>query len=769
MTEKAESQSSNTESKTYKFLGQRIPLHDGIQRLQGEMPYTGDLEFAGMLHLRLVISPHAHAKIKSIDLSNALKVPGVMGVFRAEDLPCGTKVINSRTSAVLAKKRVLFNGQPVVAVAGESIQAAEDGAEKVKVEYELLDPVIDLEEAVRPEGPVIWPEGIPDSDVDLAADHGGDQAGKQAQQGPRSNVNQGDVYERGDLEQGFRLADVIIERTYRTSFVHQSYLEPQVCVVNPEIGGRLSVYVSTQGPRSIRKEVARLMSLPLSKVNVVPMAVGGGFGGKHGLIEPLVAAVALKMRRPVRLELNRGEDFMGGMPSPACQVELKTGATSEGTFCALEARILMDNGIFASPWGNLLATLLGSTYNVPHARVEYSEVNTNKPMGGPYRAPSAPLSAYVLESNVDLMVKELELDPLEFRYHNAASTGDEMINGTHWQSVNIQACLERLKEHPLYQNNTNEENTGSGFAVGVWRCNVSPAGANCRMLEDGTMQLYLGTSDISGIHTGFAQVVAETLDLPLESIEVIQQDTQSGPIAPVSGGSMVSYSVIPAIREASEEVRERLLKLASEHFEASTKDLELHQGSIRVKGVPSQMVSLTKLVKKAESSRGGEGPVMGSGKCSLPENAPAASVHWVKVKVDPETGEVTPLHYLAIQDVGFALNPMLIEGQIHGGVVQGLGWGMREGMEFDEQGVLLNPSFMDYALFRADEIPPIEIELIEAPSPYGPYGIRGVGEPPIVPGAAALASALQNTTGVRICELPISSESLWQAMTKNGF
>ena len=209
-----------------------------------------------------------------------------------------------------------------------------------------------------------------------------------------------------------------------------------------------------------------------------------------------------------------------------------------------------------------------------------------------------------------------------------------------------------------------------------------------------------------------------------------------------------------------------MLKLASDHFEASIDHLELHQGTVRVKGVPTKTVSMANLVKKAQSTRGGEGPVMGSGNCSLPENAPAASVHWVKIRVDPETGEVVPLHYLAIQDVGFALNPMLIEGQIHGGVVQGLGWGMREGMEFDEQGLLLNPSFMDYALFRADEIPPVDIELIEKPSPHGPFGIRGVGEPPIVPGAAALASAIQNTGGIRFCELPVHSENIWQAMKK---
>ena len=618
--------------------------------------------------------------------------------------------------------------------------------------------------AVNSEGPVIWPDGIPESEVDLAADHGAEEADKKNKHGSPSNVNQQDVYKRGDTQKGFLEADVIVERTYRTSFVHQSYLEPQICVVKPEMDGGLCVHTSTQGPRSVRNEVARLMSLPLRKVNVVPMAVGGGFGGKHGLVEPLVASVAQALNRPVRLELTRGEDFMTGMPSPACLVQLKTGATKEGHFCALESRILMDNGIFASPWGNLLANLLGSTYHVPHVRVEYLEVNTNKPMGGPYRAPSAPLSAFVLEANVDLMVRELGLDPIEFRCRNASRTGDPMITGKPWPNVNIRSCLEKLRNHPFYAESVKKENIGSGFALGIWPCNVSPAGANCRILEDGTVQLFLGTSDISGVHTGFAQVVAEVLDVPLETIEVVQQDTHSGPVAPVSGGSMVSYSVIGAIREASLEVRDRLLKLAANHFEANIQDLELQQGKVRVTGVPSQSVSVSQLVKWSETSRKGEGPVMGSGSCSLPDNAPAPSVHWVQVKVDPDTGQVTPLKYLAIQDVGFALNPMLVEGQIHGGVAQGLGWGLREGMEFDDQGLLLNPSFMDYALFRAYEVPPLEIILVQEPSTHGPYGIRGVGEPPIVPGAAALASAVEDAVGVRISELPIRPQTLWEAM-----
>ena len=733
------------------------------------MPYTADLAFAGMLHLRLVISPHAHAKILSIDLSKAEKVPGVVGVFRAEDLPSRNQVINSRTSAILAKERVLFNGQPVVAVAGETVQAAEDGAEKVEIEYELLDPVLDLETAVLPDSNVIWPEGIPDSDVDMAADHGGDQAEKQDTKGPQTNINQGDVYQRGDLEQGFKSADVIIERTYRTAFVHQSYLEPQVCVVNPEIGGSLSVYVSTQGPRSVRNEVARLMSLPISKVNVIPMAVGGGFGGKHGLIEPLTAAVALKMKRAVRLELSRGEDFMGGMPSPACHVTLKTGATRDGQFCALDATVLMDNGIFASPWGNLLATLLGSTYNVPNARVEYSEINTNKPMGGPYRAPSAPLAAFVLESNVDLMAKDLKLDPLEFRLQNAAETGDEMINGTQWPSVNIKTCLERLKDHPLYQESSQEENTGSGFAVGIWRCNVSPAGANCRMLEDGTLQLYLGTSDISGIHTGFAQVVAETLDLPLESIEVLQQDTQSGPIAPVSGGSMVSYSVIPAIREASEEVRERLLKLASDHFEASIDDLELHQGTVRVKGVPTKTVSMANLVKQAQSTRGGEGPVMGSGNCSLPENAPAASVHWVKIRVDPETGEIDLLDYAIAEDCGTVVNPMIVNGQICGGVAQGIGTALFEEIPYDETGQPLASTFADYHWPGPTSLPPFRIAHIVTPAKGTEYGMKGMGEGGAIAPPAAIANAVRDALlsggiDAEIAETPMTPRRVYAAI-----
>ncbi len=756
--------SSSTDREKFRYLGRGTPLRDAVEKVTGRLRYTADLPLPGILHIRPVLSPYAHARIVSIDREQARMVTGVVAVLVAEDLPSRDQAINSRSSAILARDRVLFNGQPVVAVVGETPSAAQDGAEKVQVEYEPLEPVVDPEKALLESSMEIWPDGIPESEVDIAADHGAERNSRKEASANPPNVNRRHLYQRGNLEQGFRAADAVVDKTYRTEYVHQAYMEPQACAVMPEPDGGLTVFTGTQAPRGVRNEVARLMSLPQQKVNVAPMPVGGGFGGKHGLMEPLAAAVAITLNRPVRLELTRTEDFLSAMPSSGCVVNLKTAADKDGAFLALEALILMDNGVFATPWGNLLATILGSTYNVPNVSVECLEVNTNKPMGGPYRAPSAPLSAFVLESNVDLMVRELGLDPLEFRNRNACSGEEPMINGKPWPSLGIRECLTRLREQPLVQNAETGENEGIGIALGIWPCNAAPAGANCRVTQDGTVQVFLGSADISGINTGFAQVAAEVLDVPLDAVEVIQQDTRNGPIAPVSGGSMVSYSVIHAIRSAVEEVREQLLTLAADHFEADARDLELNQGQVHVKGLPGRTVTLAALAEKAESSRGASGPVMGSGRSAVPENAPAASVHWVKVRVDPETGVVTPLKYLVVQDVGFALNPTLVKGQIQGGVAQGLGWGLREAMVFDQQGLLLNPGFLDYSIFRADEVPPLEIEMVEYPSPHGPYGIRGVGEPPIVPGAAAIANAVEDAVGVRITELPIRPESVWRAM-----
>ena len=659
----------------------------------------------------------------------------------------------------------MFQGHPVVVVVGETPQAAWDGAAAVDIDYEELDVVADIASALKPGAPLVWPNGIPEDESDVSSDHGAEEGMYEELEFLPPNVHGGGTCSRGDIEKGFAEADLVLERCYHTGIVHQGYLEPQVCLASPEPMGGMTIYTSTQGPRTIHKDVARLLDLPHSSISVVPMTVGGGFGGKHGLLEPLAVAVALEMKAPVKLELSRTEDFMTSMPAPAARVWLKMGVKKDGAICAIQAKIDIDNGVYAAAsWCELLARLLASGYKTPNLKIDCREVLTNKPMAGPYRAPTAQTASFAMESHMDDLARSLNLDPIEFRIKNAASAGDPMVDGKPWPSLGLKECLNTLKESELWQNRQTNENEGWGIAVGLWPCGVSPASAVCRMLPNGNVQVQVGSVDISGINSGFVQIVAEVLSIDPSKVEIIQVDSHAGPVAPPSGGSQVSYSLAGAISGATRNVKDQLAKLAAEHFEAAEKDLVFEDGSVHVNGLPSKAISLAKLAKQAESRKGGAGPVIATSSNSIQENAPAVAVHAVKVAVDSETGKVTPKNYIAVQDVGFAINPMLIEGQVQGGVLQGLGWGLWEEMPYDAQGQLLASNFLDYAMPRADDSVFVDAVLVENPSPLGPLGIRGVGEPPIVPGGAAVANAVREVTGVRFEQLPIRPQALWKAM-----
>jgi len=754
----------STRTSEYRYLGKRTLPVDTKDKLRGLLSFTGDLKFAGMLHVRVALSPHPHARILGVDRSAAEAVPGVVAVLAAEDLPTRDQVISSRMSSVLAREKVLFEGQPVVAVVGETVAAAQDGVEALEVAYEPLPAIPNLDAALRPDAPILWPNGLPKDAIDVSADHGGVDQQESEDSGPPSNIHTENKYARGDVEQGFAESDFVLERTYRIPAVHQGYLEPQASVAAPEGSSGLVVYASTQGPRTIRKEVARLLQMPRSQVRVVPMPMGGGFGGKHGLIETLVAAIAHKLRRPVRLELTRTEDFLTSMPAPEHRIDLKMGVKQDGQLCALESRLYLDNGAFSAPWSGLAATLLASQYLIPHINISANEVNSTRVMTGPYRAPSAPQAVFAMESHMDDLARELGLDPLEFRYQNAAGGGDPMIDGNPWPSLSLREVLDKMREHPAWANRASRPDEGVGLAAGVWRCNAAPASAVVRVEGDGSVQVLVGSVDISGVNSGFVHVVAETLGVLPEQVTITQGDTTSGPAAPVSGGSMVTYSVAGAIADAASEIRQRVTKMAADRFEAREDDIEIQEGKVFVRGVPSKAVTLAEFASKVESSRGKGGPLLAHGNSAVEVNAPAASAHLVRVKVDKETGVVTPLEYVAVQDVGFALNPLMVEGQLQGGALQGLAIGLQEQLVYDEEGHLQTPSFLDYALPRCDEAPSVEPVLVEIPSPVGPFGIRGVGEPPIVPGAAALANAVKNATGIRVEKLPIRAPELWEKM-----
>jgi CO/xanthine dehydrogenase Mo-binding subunit len=383
---------------------------------------------------------------------------------------------------------------------------------------------------------------------------------------------------------------------------------------------------------------------------------------------------------------------------------------------------------------------------------------------GAYRAPGATQATFALESNMDELARALNLDPLEFRLQNAAETGDPTGAGEIWPDMGLKLVLNRMREHPAWQNRSRQPNEGIGLAVGGWPCFMTPSSSICRVDSDGTVRLHLGSVDISGVNSSLILVAAEVLGVSPDQIELIQGDTQTGPFGAHSGGSQTTYSMAGAVANAAQEAKRKLLELASDHFEASAEDLEIRNGQVQVRGVPGRMISLGELVELAQTKPGGPGPIIGEGHAAVEQNAPAFTVHLAKVKVDPDTGQITPIQYVAIQDVGFALNPLMVEGQIHGGAVQSLGWALQEAMLYDEEGQLLTGSLMDYAVPKFDSVPAIEAVLVTNPSPLGPFGARGVGEPPITAGPAAIANAVRDAVGVRLTALPLHSETVWQAL-----
>lgn len=752
-------QAGNTPN--FKYLGKPRPLIDGLDKVTGHVTYVADVTLPNMLYMKPILSDYAHARILGVHKEEALALAGVVAVLSAGDLPTRDKMISSRNSAVLAKDKVLFAGQPVAVVVAESEAAAADAAGLVYIDYEPLPAVVSLEDAMRPEAPAVWPEGLPSDDDDMSDMHADTVKGDAKEAGDKpNNVSSSNHYERGDLERGFAEADVVIERRYKTNLVHQAYLENHAVVADPDPLGRgITLYTSTQGQYAVRDIVAKLLDFADSQVTVKTMTVGGGFGAKYGIYEPLVASVALALSRPVKMVLSRSEDFRSTTPAPAIIIELKTGAKKDGSVTALQARVMVDNGVFSFHHGGIVATLLGGYYRWPNLKIDAYEVHTHKLQVGAYRAPGAPQATFAIESSMDDLARGLALDPLEFRLKNAVEGGDP--NGTNelWpEGIGLKKVLQRLREHPLWQ--TRRPGEGVGVAVGGWPTAAGSAEALCRVDSDGSVRVSVGTVDISGVNSGFALVVAETMGVSPDQV-VIEGTGTDGAYGPASGGSQITYSTAGAVQQAVHEAKGQLIKLAAEMFEAAEADIDIVEGQAQVKGVPDKTIPLSALVKRGRRKLGG---IVAEGRARPPQNAPGFVAHLIKVDVDKATGVVTPRDYVTVQDVGFAINPLLLEGQMHGGAVQGLGLALHEAMVFDESGQLLTTGFFNYSLPRSDNVPRVEAIFVENPSPHGPFGARGIGEPPITAGPAAVANAIKDATGARITELPIRQETLWRAL-----
>ncbi|MEX2611973.1 MAG: xanthine dehydrogenase family protein molybdopterin-binding subunit [Gaiellaceae bacterium] len=752
-------------------IGVARPRIDAPDKVTGATRYAADGYVHGLLHARPVLSTEAHARIRGIERDAALAVPGVVAVLDAGDLPIAASG-NDRTVEPLAREEVIFAGQPVALVVAESEAAAEDGAELVVVDYEPLEAVVDVEQAMRPGEALARLADDAESGGDLESIHAGVDRGEDADDEEELSGNVLDSVHRnsGDVAAAFEASDAVVSGTFRTPWIYQAYIEPQVATAWIEPNDTLVVSTSTQGSFVTQRELARAFELPLSRIRVIAEPLGGAFGGKFALVEPLAAGAALALRRPVRLVLTRAEDFQATNPASAQVTELRIGARKDGTLTAITARMIVDRGSNAG-WGveGISSLLVAGPYRWEAHDLRGYGVQTNRFTFGAYRGPGAPAAAFALETLLDELAAELDLDPLELRLRNAVVEGDVGVSGNAFPTIGAVEVLECVREHPLWQTRDSlPDDEGIGVALGYWPGGNEPAAAVCRIDQDGTMTIVTAAVDMSGVNTGFAAIAAEAFGLSPEQVRVVTADTATGPYSGASGGSKVTYTVGKAVQRAAEAARVKLLAAASEELEIAPDDLEVVDGVVRAVGAPDRSISVEEIARMALRFGGRYEPIEGHGGSAQTVGAPSAAAHLVHVRVDRETGEIELLGYAMAQDVGRALNPALVEGQMRGGVAQGIGWSLLEELAHDEDGQLLTGSFMDYAIPLAERVPAIDTLIVEVPAPDGPFGAKGIGEAPVIASAPAIANAVAAAVGLRLRELPMTPPRVWAALTDSS-
>ena len=753
-----------------KGVGLAIPRADGAEKVTGKTEYVADLKPKGMLHAKLLRSPHAHARIKRIDVSKAKALPGVRAVIVAADIPGLKKKAPTRAHAVLAIDRVVFVGQPVAAVAADEPAIAEEACDLIQVDYEVLPAAVDPLGAMQVGAPPVAEAGT-EADTSEALAHSGVAAAKsEAKPSKAVNISQQAKINRGDLAKAFAESDVVIEKTYRIPMVHQGYLEPHAALAQWDQQGQLTLWSSTQGSFNTRSEVADILGLEENQIKVIPMECGGGFGGKiRALCEPITAVLAKATGRPVRYVMTRREELDAGNPAPQVIIKLKTGVKRDGTLMALDADTIIESGAFSGAVLTMSAVFIASVYKFPNFEVRGFEVLTHKPSIAAYRAPTAPHTFFAIDSQMELMAQALGVDSVEFRMRHLMQEGDPMANGQKWQSNGAKQVLARIAEHPLWKNRkawsaqsgkNGRGLCGTGLAVGGWIPGLQPTGATVRLNPDGSLTVLTGQVDIAGTNIALAQIAASAYGLDIDKVKITTGDTDVAPMTGLSAGSKTIYTVGTAVLEAAKDARKQTLQIAAAEMEAAIEDLEIEDGRVVVRGVPDKGVTLASIGKKGNLYMSKVPPVLGVSHPAFAVQAPAFAAELAKIEIDPDTGETKIHDFVVVQDAGKAINPLGVEGQMQGGAVQSIGIALTEGMMYDKNGRLMNPSLLDYRKLTAADLPNIETIIVEVPAPAGPFGARGVGEPPIVPAPAALANAVHDATGVRLTELPLSPERI---------
>ncbi len=736
-----------------KQVGRRPVRHDGVEKVTGHALYGADIRLPGMLHAKVLRSPHAHARLLSVDTSRAEAHPDVRAVVAAADLPAldadaaADVQLGHMRDTVLARDKVLFAGHGIAAVAAATPHAAEEALRLIDVEYDVLPAVTNVEDAMSPDAPALH-EGL---GVDVA---------------PGPNLCAHDVHSLGDVEAGFAEADLIVEREFRTSTVHQGYVEPQTATAAWSGDGRLTVWCSSQGHFRMRDEVARVLALPVSRVTVVPMEIGGGFGGKlRAYVEPIAALLARKAGRPVKLTMTRAEVFQATGPTCGSYVRVKMGATVDGRLTAAQAHLVYESGAYPTREGAAQSGVVFTPYDIPNQLGEGFDVVDNKPTTEAYRAPGAPMISLAAETVIDEIGRELRIDPVELRLINAASAGSRKTNGTPYGHMGLRETLEAVRAHPHYWAPMAGENAGRGVAIGFWGNGAGPAAAVASVVADGTVHLLIGAVDIGGLRTVTAQQLADTLGIPVEDVNPHIGDTDAIGYTSSTSGSSTAFKSGVAAYEAGLDVRRQLVERAARIWDAPADEVEYKDGALSRRGWTEQRLTF-KEVAAMLSDTGG--PVVGRANVTARGQAPGISANIVDVEVDPETGRVGITRFTAFQDAGVAIHPSYVEGQIQGGAVQGVGWALNEEYFMSDSGVMLNTSLLDYRMPTALDLPAIDAVVLEVRNEGHPFGLRGVGEASIIPPLAAIANAVHDAVGVRMRRLPMTPASVLKAIQEKN-
>jgi CO/xanthine dehydrogenase Mo-binding subunit len=746
-------------SQPYQVIGTRPIRHDGADKVTGRALYGADVRLPGMLFGAVLRSPHAHARILSVDTRQAAALPGVRAVVTAEDLPelenkianLGEGSVNLRyqSNKVLAREKALYFGHAIAAVAATSLNLAQEALELIKVDYEVLPPVLDVRQAMQPDAPVLLEE-LRTEEMGAKSDQPGNIASHH-----RSII--------GDPAKGFQVAAVIVEREFQTETVHQGYIEPHNATALYNQDGQLTIWCSTQGAFGVRSQVSDILQVPVSKIRVIPMEIGGGFGGKIDVyLEPVAALLSKKSGcRPVRMTMSYAEVLAATGPTSASYIRVKMGADASGRITVAEAYLAYEAGAFpGSPVTSGMGVIF-APYCIDNVQIDGYDVVVNKPKTAAYRAPGGTNAAFASETVVDELCEKLNMDPLEFRLLNGVKQGDRRADGPVYPSIGYLEVVRAAKNHPHYASPLTGAHRGRGVAAGFWFNYGGKSSASASVNSDGTVGLVEGSTDIGGTRTSLAMQLAETLQIPAEDIKPLVADTDAVGFNEGTYGSRTTFATGWAMYELGKALIDELKKRAASLWEIDPGGVAYAQGCFTSAG---EALSFKELASRLDETGG---PVVASAAVRPEHYGPAFALHIVDVEVDPETGKVDILRYTAVQDAGRAIHPSYVESQMQGGASQGIGWALNEGYYYDSQGRLLNASLLDYRMPTCLDLPMIDTVIVEVPNPGHPYGVRGVGEVPIVPPAAAIANAIYRAVGVRMNVLPMSpgrlQDALWQA------